>query len=869
MLEQGNEVFEMLVDQISRGKSPEAAAAGMVRLGIAEGAVFEAEQLRLDLAERTRNLTDPPTLRVEPSERAWYVGPQPNDKFWPSVLRGIVAKGIDPADIDAASTRVVSHLGWPQANQIDTRGLVLGYVQSGKTSNYTAVAAKAADAGYRLIIVLAGIHNSLRRQTQVRLEKDLVEGNKKLWLPLTSDTQDFGIGPNPDPLLSSNDIYLLAVVKKNKSRLQRLIDWLRSAEQSSLQQCPVLVIDDEADQASLNTKDEFERSAINDQVVQLLSFPKVAYVGYTATPFANLFVDPSVSEQLYPRDFIVDLPEPAKYFGARKIFGGPAERTDDDETEFDGYDMIRSIPEDDVRLLQPPRKKDERGSFEPQMTGSLAKAVRYFVMSTAAREVRDGREAHASMLVHTTMFTDMHERFRWPVQSELYLIQDALVGGMPEVLAELQDQWADECERVRAADFALETVPWAELVTQMEVVLRDVRIVIDNYRSDERLTYEEGRQIVIAIGGNTLSRGLTLEGLCVSYFLRSASAYDTLLQMGRWFGYRIGYEDLPRIWMTPELAMDFRHLAGVESEIRTDVQRYEGEGATPTEFGVRIRTHPKLAITSALKMQHAVEINFSYSARRVQTIWFDHTNRTVVGGNLAAARGLVQVANRSATKEEPGSGPLVYRGVGSEAVLEFLASYSFSDRSPDVAHDPLAAYIKGRISEDELHNWNVAIITRVKPKHGVVDLGVGRDVPLVLRAKLKDSPPNEANIKALMSKADRIVDLPERGTIKMSDVKDAELQALRPRCTHDKDSPGLLLLYPIAANSPPTSDARRELGAADNLIGVGMVFPETANHNVRNSHMTVDLSGVEREEVEIKDYDSIDNEESFNPWDGS
>src|SRR5207244_2904076 len=231
-------------------------------------------------------------------------------------------------DLDAASTKIVSLLSPPGAGSIRTRGLVVGHVQSGKTANFTSVISKAADTGYRFFLVLSGLSNALRNQTQKRLEQDLVALQPEDWITITEATRDFRQTINVNAFLSERQASkVLGVVKKNAGRLRRLRDWLRGARDEVLRACPILVVDDEADQASPNSHpDPVQRTAINRLIVELLlSLPKAAYVGYTATPFANLFIDPALEEDLYRRHFIVDLSRAEDYFSPERIVGpGPS-----------------------------------------------------------------------------------------------------------------------------------------------------------------------------------------------------------------------------------------------------------------------------------------------------------------------------------------------------------------------------------------------------------------------------------------------------------------------------------------------------------------------------------------------------------------
>jgi hypothetical protein len=278
-------------------------AEARVAMWMSEG---RAALLRKAYEERVRQLIelrDPPSLD-KPEIDGWYAGPQDGDRFWRALRAALEAenwKFQDVANLDDASSKVVARMSHPLEKSFKTRGLVVGHVQSGKTTNFTSVISKAADVGYRFFIVLSGIHNGLREQTQERLKEALVDTNPEYWLPLTGELKDFTPPENATAYLSRvGEQHVLCVVKKNASRLRKLLEWLASADPRVLEKCPVLIIDDEADLAGVGT------AAINGLIRDLLArLPKVAYIGYTATPFANLLIDPS-AEDLYPSDFIID-----------------------------------------------------------------------------------------------------------------------------------------------------------------------------------------------------------------------------------------------------------------------------------------------------------------------------------------------------------------------------------------------------------------------------------------------------------------------------------------------------------------------------------------------------------------------------------
>ena len=314
-------VVENIRRQVSLGITPSDAARQLYEL------LGDPAKVRAGLAEYLRRvgairwLREPATLD-EPGLPTWYAGPcESDDCNWPALRRVLVAEEHwDPEDLTSlghASDKILSRLH-PRVSPNSTRRPRLGHVQSGKTANYSAVIAKAADTNYRLFIVLSGIHEGLRRQTQGRLEDQICRQRSEDWVSLTSTTNDFArrTAPRADFFLTDHhDHRVLLVVKKNQARLRGLIAWLRSARPNVLAACPILVIDDEADQASVNASTDVEgRTRINNLIIDLIQTPpKVAYVGYTATPFANLLIDTNNPEDLYPRDFIVDLPRPAAY----------------------------------------------------------------------------------------------------------------------------------------------------------------------------------------------------------------------------------------------------------------------------------------------------------------------------------------------------------------------------------------------------------------------------------------------------------------------------------------------------------------------------------------------------------------------------
>ncbi|WP_139000247.1 Z1 domain-containing protein [Rhodococcus zopfii] len=828
---------------------PSAAADYFLSLGMIDE--DQAKDLVKRYEERVQKvMTGGPVIKPR-HEESWYPGALETDHCWGAFRERLKEKGREDqiGALNEASDTIVRLTPDPSGEPRSARGLVVGYIQSGKTTNFTAVAAKLADRKYRMVIVLAGIHNSLRRQTQDRLITDLTAKIPARWHPITDVDGDFDLtrlgretrGPAKHDAvgyLTSQDKTSLLVVKKNVTVLRKLLQWLnKPSARPALQTAQVLVIDDEADQASVET------NTINPLIRDILRlFPRGTYIGYTATPFANVFIDPADSDDLYPRDFIYPLPPPDKYFGPEMLFGRDVPDLDKDDEQ--GLDMIRIIPDDDEFRLRP-RGKADLDDFQPVVTDELRAAIHWLFLATAARWYR-GDKSDSSMLIHTSFQTSVHEKYEPVIQDELEKLSEALETNDPTLFSSLRKQWVDETTRVDAARFGLTPLTFDEIAPLLSDVVGDCRIIIDNSRSDERLEYREDESnTIIAIGGNTLSRGITLEGLVSSVFLRPTNTYDTLLQMGRWFGFRDGYEDLPRIWMTDFLRRAFRHLALVEHEMRQDMAVYELQGITPMEAAVRIRTHPALRVTA--KMGAARPSRISYSGARLQTRFYRRWDRTWLENNWQASERLIAAAMRHSQQQTLPNGGALFRNVSVNDVRTFLEDYNIVLDQADMSADQMLQYIERQNAEDDpkLTRWNVAIIGG---EGEVVEIA-GIKVAASVRAPYKEGG-EVADIKTLMSKADLVVDVEGLAPATARGMREAELKERRINEPGLRDK-GLLVLYPLDRVSKPRSDrsadVREEMNAVSSPVGLAVVFPKTSYSDserdaVQMTHVAVELA---------------------------
>jgi len=776
---------------------------------------------------------------VDPELEDWYRGPQEGDRHWPTLSEYLVStKGWSKTtveNINKSSWEVVSSLADPRRSSFTHKGLVVGYVQSGKTANMTAVIAKAVDAGYNMVILLAGVTNKLRAQTQRRIDADVVARFPHLWFSYTSadaskdeddtaENGDFVVPQNRCFQMPARGRVQYAVVKKEATRLQKLVATFEKTPRSTLEQMRVLLIDDECDQASVNASSTDDGiTKINDLLRRLIGvIPACSYVGYTATPFANVFINPfpkggEMLDDLYPKHFITALPRPDDYVGTLEVFGSIADGADEDGESNDGRPMVRVVPKEELPKLRPVKLK-QKDSFTPAVTPSMESALLWFIASCAIRRRRGHADAHMTMLVHTSPHVIQHQRTMEVIRAWLLASGGALRAGAGEVWERLVATFEYETGRLPLTHSGETALTPADLLPWIRETLDAMELVIENGISEERLDFTGKPKTYIVVGGSVLARGLTLEGLCVSYFLRTSKQYDTLLQMGRWFGFRHGYEDLPRLWATADLISAFRAIGRVEEEIRTDIARYVGTPSfTPMDLAVRVRQIPGLAITSAAKMKHAVQVAMSYSGRHVQTIRFDHRKADVIAANWKAVDALAAACTANGREGPTRPGVRLFQQVPVGNVLAFLKAYGLAP-ALELTPKSLMAYITA--GGDALAAWNVAFVGPAKGVGTMVIPSLG-SIGLNRRSKLKESDEDCADIKALMSKSDVLIDAGKNVPGAGSKSWD-ELKAERPAVP-------LLLIYPIDKRSEPEkpSEIRAPLDAVDHIAGMGIVFPGT------------------------------------------
>lgn len=556
------------------------------------------------------------------------------------------SEGWSPTVVQSLSdvgTIILGHLQDPTSpGAWDRRGLVIGHVQSGKTANYLGLVAKAADAGYKFIIVIAGVHNNLRKQTQERVDEGFV-GRTRVedkWkivgvghddyphpATLTNIYADFNKKTADHSGWSINDFSkpVILIIKKNVSTLKSLHRWLdelNSKGHGKIKDVPMLMIDDEADNASINTKKEdTDPTQTNRRIREILSlFDKSCYVGYTATPFANIFINPDaygdeqLREELFPRDFIYCLDAPTTYFGPDKVF------LDDESSE-----RILETIDDAENYLPFSHKKDSEVYDLPP---SLYKAIRQFVVVKAIRNIRGHNAKHSSMLVNVSRFVDIQNVVRTHINVYLKKLKEAIKANylMPESVSE-KNAHMQLIRSVFEENFYDCDVEWSEVKQALHDAVESIRTFVVNSKSDDPLDYKRYERTgtgltAIAVGGLSLSRGLTIEGLCISYMYRNTRMYDTLMQMGRWFGYRSGYDDLCRVHLSRDSIDWYSHIAESSDDLREQIKQMRRDGLSPKKFGLYVLDHPdRLLVTATNKMRAGEKQIFkhNFSGRLVES----------------------------------------------------------------------------------------------------------------------------------------------------------------------------------------------------------------------------------------------------------
>jgi hypothetical protein len=788
-----------------------------------------------------------PPIMVENKGKSWFT-PQmiSNGFYWTryrqflTQIKGWPMESVET--IDYTTNEIMKSLGNPKSMEpFDKRGLVLGFVQSGKTANFTGLINKAYDVGYKLVIVLSGIHNDLRAQTQIRLNQEVI-GNM-----MDKEGKPLGVArvyPNTqDHIITSwttveNDISsqhggtrnlnspTLMVVKKNKTVLESLRNQLIYHRDLYNLDIPVLIVDDEADQASVDTSDPVKNEdpkTINRLIRQILEvFNRKAYAGYTATPFANLLIntDARTAEEgldLYPKDFLVGLPKPKDYCGPEEFFNVYEDPEDKRPS------LIRHLREEDIEIFTTIKKKSDADKFE-EVPPQMREAILAFLLTIAIRNRRGQRKTHNSMLIHTSRFKDVQSNVKDEVARTFEAISHQIqYNPNSNVLAELKDLYErDFMPTTENWPEDIEIYSWDEVYEELKIAAGIIQVFEINGNSKDALDYHQYKEDglnVIAVGGDKLSRGLTLEGLSITYYFRNTLMYDTLMQMGRWFGYRKGYMDLCRIYTSEEIASNFEHLAIAMVELREEFDRLAQMGKTPMQYAVKMLSHPSMTLTSPLKMKNAISSTIIYEGTLQQTRIFGHSEE-FYKKNMEATEQLVE--NLDFVKTNIGRGKTGYylaSDVTANTVKDFLGHYETRGNKADSGL--MKNYIQFANDKGELINWTVAVVEG-DPKGSAYPVNVGGLSLNSAVGRANDMEPSgnknqDVDIKAIVAPNQEYIDLDPEKVKEKKDKKDK--RKLRPK------ENGVLLIYALNPDVPVFKNLNVPFSEKLVPIGIAISFP--------------------------------------------
>ncbi|WP_460831341.1 Z1 domain-containing protein [Lysobacter humi (ex Lee et al. 2017)] len=811
----------------------------------------------------------------------WYVGERRKPgPFMSRYIQKLSEDGWPRRSVDElrdSTARVVELIEDPKRDgPWSWKGLVVGDVQSGKTAHYAGVINRSIDAGYRLIVVLAGMHNVLRLQTQQRLESDVLGYDTSPDNRTSAGPPLVGVGKIPPRLsvgsmtfAANNGDFSLAftrqanfaplsqpcvfVVKKNAAILENLNNWIRGLPEE-VRDAPFLLIDDEADQASIDTKDQptlsdgtfvedYDPTRVNGAIRKLLgAFKRSAYVAYTATPFANILIHDERSAanygfDLFPSTFILSLSAPDDYFGPVAVFG-----TTDGANA--GLDLVRHVPQGEENWIPDTHDK----TLVPQWDGcdevppSLKQAIDDFVIACAVRAARGQKTAHNSMLVHVSRFVDVHEHVHRQVETYLDEVKARISANDDEVMDGLHARWTNDFEttrcRLEGSVFGRGLIPvtWHDVRSVLADSTDKIRVITANGKAKTGLDYDRYRDSglsVIAVGGDKLSRGLTLEGLTTSYFLRVSKQYDSLLQMGRWFGYRRGYADVCRLHTTFDMERWLRHVATASADLRSQIVHMKLLLKTPKDYGLKIQAHSIMTVTAPSKQRYAKERRTSYSGEgKIQTVMFK--DKAILDSNALALESMLQGLGEPIRNPKRPFGRGVAKGLlwstDGQTIVRFLRNLQLPPEGIDLDSSRLAGYIEQQLSQSrpELVSWSVFLAEG----RGQV-LRVGQwDIECIQRAPLRRSSDSRFIVKSILNPPDEAIDLTDEEFERALAMTNREQEEKKEPPKVDPSGPsvraarsadrGLLLVYPMdpkAAGAPE--------GADRPVLGVVVSFPDS------------------------------------------
>lgn len=787
------------------------------------------------------------------------------------------------------------------------QGLVIGNVQSGKTANMAGLMAMAADCGYNFFIVLSGTIENLRKQTQKRLFEDLNQRGNIQWFQfdhLSKKNAVVGQRTSDLDFSDGNTTRYMTVCLKVQSRLKDLIDWIES-DKNQTAKMKVLVIDDEADQGGINTADIYtpeERKTINKLIVNLVKcrdkksttaennkfmghYKAMNYISYTATPYANCLNDSS-EDSLYPRNFIRSLPLSKEYFGPQQIFGLK-------DAESKTLDVVREVSDSDVEEI-----KNIQSNGGDDIPDSLKEAIEWFFCCASIMRYYDYKKP-VSMLIHTSQKQGEHENIKNAIVSWFEHSNSRFVSECRELYERETNEFTKRSLREVYADYDNpdsniwnypefdDLIPYIEEITEKITSIymdsegdlnysKSIHLCVDNCANNGtdndgmymRLSYPDPKSekcpdystAFIVIGGNTLSRGLTLEGLVSTYFLRSSSQADTLMQMGRWFGYRRKYELLPRIWMPKETIAKFQYLSYMDYDLRDQLyEMYVQGGKTPMEFQPAFMLSPLLKLTSKNKMQSAVDAEVDYSGMDTQLTVFSKDNDRLQR-NISATENFLKGLGEGEMSEN--SPDIIWRNISFEDIKKNLFDKNFKVPENSRAFyeiELLTDWIKKATNEGKMGKWNVIVAgikTDNKGKDSIWTLPDGHEIGKVSRT-VRNETADTVNIGVLSTKRDYVADiklnqLDDASWLEMKNTSAMNANYKQYRINAGYGNTPLFIIYRLNKYAEPTTGTHRmKMDLQYDPIGITMVTPGVRDGNNTVKRIKISITNPIDEEDEI------------------
>lgn len=885
----------MLLSQIEKVKTePEIIELANQLQGMPIFREISQEEIQeaIDLAIHTLNISYGESYSIEEQKH------QPWFQFYYKDLNGATRwdryedylknqKNFAPSVIQKMKENLFSItdlLGNPNGDNFQRKGLIVGDVQSGKTANYVGLMNLATDAKYKLIIVLTGTTNTLREQTQIRIEEGLGIRNlsrgvstipnadySKFINPvyLTSREQDFTIDSqrNFQVSLESTNTPIVIVTKKNVTALKNIIGWLNEYSKNKVDNMinsSLLLIDDEADFASVNTRKEDDNpTAINSRIRDILNlFTKSSYIGFTATPYANIFINPATEDEmfgqdLFPKDYIYVLGESSEYVGVQSIFS-------DDEEEAVNRNMLITLSEEEVETYLPLKHKKEH-DFQ-RLAPSMIDAINLFLISNVIRDLRGDVSSHRSMLINASRFIKLHEKIKTVVTEyvdeikknvRLYgklSMNEALKKPIITSLKSSYEKYYNDIEDGYSFD---------KILSNMNDSIFNVKVAIVNGKNKEvdyLLNEREGERVIV-IGGFALSRGLTLEGLTISYYWRNSVMYDSLLQMGRWFGYRNGYKDLCKIFMSPDVIDDYKFIALATKELKEDLEINSRRGLTPKEFGIKVRSgQVGLIITARNKMRtgESVTTRVDFSKDIIETTAFSITNneineknRNLISKFIGKHKEKIK-SNLYANTSKKANG---IKGIDKTEIIEFLSEF-VSVNGSRFDSNLIIKWLRAN-ENPTLNTWDLAFVegksNKTKFDYGFGIKGVSSDRTIFIPkssegiVKNKNSrlgSPTDGKYGIDEEKVEKVVSLfNSNKTIPQKEYFIKDIQR----------NPLILIysVFPKLDGETEYSDLVNELVQPIPLLSIGI--PEFNNGKSRYVEYTVNKVYQDLEEIEVEE----------------